>query len=142
MHTSYICIINEHVLRNKRCLILPHFKCEQNLWSKLWLVELNVSIKWTIVKKNGLLTFFQIFYFIFSRTNKYIQFCNYLRMSKWWQKFHFWVNYPFKNTHTVVPVLTIEGALWNTVYTHKHFLSAKPTPWGLGAFLGLYCQTC
>ncbi len=41
-------------------------------------------------------TFFKISSFVFSRTNQFIQVCNYLRVSKWWQNFHFWVNYPFK----------------------------------------------
>ncbi len=34
--------------------------------------------------------------FVFSRTNKFIQVWNYLRVRKWWQNFLFWVNYPFK----------------------------------------------
>ncbi len=42
-------------------------------------------------------TFFKISSFVFSRTNTFIQVWNYLRVSKWWQNFHFWVNYPFKN---------------------------------------------
>ncbi len=33
---------------------------------------------------------------MFSRTKTLIQVWNYLRVSKWWQNFHFWVNYPFK----------------------------------------------
>ncbi len=32
---------------------------------------------------------------MFSRTKKWIQVWNYSRGSKWWQSFHFWVNYPF-----------------------------------------------
>ncbi len=34
--------------------------------------------------------------FVFSRTKTCIQVWNYLRVSKWWQNFHFSVNYPFK----------------------------------------------
>ncbi len=41
-------------------------------------------------------TFFRISSFVFSRTKTFIQVWNYLRVSKWWQNFHFWVNYPFK----------------------------------------------
>ncbi len=41
--------------------------------------------------------FFRISSFVFSRTNKFMQVWNYLRMSKRWQNFHFWVNYPFKD---------------------------------------------
>ncbi len=40
-------------------------------------------------------SFFRISSFVFSRTNTFIQVWNYLRVSKWWQNFHFWVNYPF-----------------------------------------------
>ncbi len=42
-------------------------------------------------------TFFRISSFVFSRTKTFIQVWNYLRVSKWWQNFHFWVNYPFKS---------------------------------------------
>ncbi len=41
-------------------------------------------------------TFFRISSFVFSRIKTFIQVWNYLRVSKWWQNFHFWVNYPFK----------------------------------------------
>ncbi len=41
--------------------------------------------------------FFKISSFVFSRTKKFIQVWNDLRVSKWWQKLHFWVNYPFKS---------------------------------------------
>ncbi len=41
-------------------------------------------------------TFFRISSFVFCRTKTFIQDWNYLRVSKWWQHFHFWVNYPFK----------------------------------------------
>ncbi len=32
-----------------------------------------------------------------NRAKKFIQVWNYLRVSKWWQNFYFWVNYPFNN---------------------------------------------
>ncbi len=41
-------------------------------------------------------TFFKISSFVFSRTNTFIQVWIYLRVSKWWQNFHFWVYCPFK----------------------------------------------
>ncbi len=47
-------------------------------------------------KTAWLQTFFRISSFVFGRTNTFIQVWNYLRLSKWWQNFHFWVNYPFK----------------------------------------------
>ncbi len=45
-------------------------------------------------KTAWLQAFFKISSFVFGRTK--IQVWNYLRVSKWWQNFHFWVNYPFK----------------------------------------------
>ncbi len=46
-------------------------------------------------KTAWLQTFFRISSFVF-RTNTFIQVWIYLRVNKWWQNFHFWVNYPFK----------------------------------------------
>ncbi len=46
-------------------------------------------------KTAWLQTFFKISSFVFGRTKKFIQVWDYLRVSKWWQNFHFWVNYPF-----------------------------------------------
>ncbi len=53
-------------------------------------------------------TFFKISSFVFSRTKTFIQVWNYLRVSKWWQNFHFWVNYPFKvrSRHMVTTIIT------------------------------------
>ncbi len=48
-------------------------------------------------KTAWLQTFFKISSFVFGRTKTFIQVWNYLRVSKWWQNFHFWVNYPFKS---------------------------------------------
>ncbi len=42
-------------------------------------------------------SFFKISSFVFSRTNTFIQVWIYLRMSKWWQDFHFWVHCPFNS---------------------------------------------
>jgi len=39
-------------------------------------------------------SFFKIYSFVFSRRKKLIQVCNNLRVSKWWQNFNFWVEYP------------------------------------------------
>ncbi len=40
-------------------------------------------------KTAWLQTLFKISSFVFSRTKKFIQVWNYLRVSKWWQNFHF-----------------------------------------------------
>ncbi len=47
-------------------------------------------------KTAWLQTFLKISSFVFSRTKTFIQVWNYLRESKWWQDYHFWVTYPFK----------------------------------------------
>ncbi len=47
-------------------------------------------------KTAWLQTFFKISSFVFCWTKKLIQVWSYLRVSKWWQIFRFWVNYPFK----------------------------------------------
>ncbi len=46
-------------------------------------------------KTTLLQTFFKISSSVFGRTKKCIQVWNYMRVSKWWQHFNFWVNYPF-----------------------------------------------
>ncbi len=38
---------------------------------------------------------------MFSRTKTFIQVWNFLRVSKWWQNFIFWVNYPFKRNYWI-----------------------------------------
>ncbi len=48
-------------------------------------------------KTAWLQTFFKISSFVFGRAKKFIQGWNYLRVSKWWQNFYFWVNYPFND---------------------------------------------
>ncbi len=48
-------------------------------------------------KTAWLQSFFKISSFVFGRTKTFIKVWNYLRVSKWWQNFHFWVNYPFKS---------------------------------------------
>ncbi len=58
-------------------------------------------------------TFFRISSFVFSRTKKFIKVWNYLRMSKWWQNFHFWVNYPFKSLGYICSIAK------NTLYGSK-----------------------
>ncbi len=72
-------------------------------------------------------TFFRISSFVFSRTKTFIQVWNYLRVSKWWQNFHFWVNYPFKrntvqcispikcaNLHTLTEIKSKQAELFMT----------------------------
>ncbi len=56
-------------------------------------------------KTAWLQTFFKISSFVFGRTKTFIQVWNYLGVSKWWQKFHFWVNYPFNVSYMCLIVL-------------------------------------
>ncbi len=53
---------------------------------------------WLSLNKNGW-KFFKISYFVFHRRKKAIQVWNDM-VSKWWQNFHFWVNYIFKSSET------------------------------------------
>ncbi len=51
----------------------------------------------SMMPQNSLVTnFLQNIFLCVQQTKKFIQVWNYLRVSKWWQHFHFWVNYPFK----------------------------------------------
>ncbi len=43
----------------------------------------------------GISKFFKISSFVFSIRKKLIPVWNDMRMNKWWQHFHFWVNYFF-----------------------------------------------
>ncbi len=63
-------------------------------------------------------TFLKIHSFVFTRTNKFIQVWNYFRVSKWWQNFHFWVNYPFKR------VLLISAPYLYRTFAFSHLADA------------------
>ncbi len=52
--------------------------------------------------------------FVFSRTKTFIQAWNYLRVSKLWQNFHFWVNYPFKLGERSCSPVTV-----NIIHPHR-----------------------
>ncbi len=54
----------------------------------------------SMVPQNSLVTnfLFRIYFFVFSRINKWIQVWNYMKVSKWWQNSNYWVNYPFNHT--------------------------------------------
>ncbi len=47
-------------------------------------------------------TFFKISSLVFSRTKKFIQVWNYLRVSKWWQNFHFGWTIPLEVKDKVI----------------------------------------
>ncbi len=78
-------------------------------------------------KTAWLQTFFKISSFVFGRTKTFIQAWNYLRVSKWWQNFHFWVNYPFKlcvpfnaQYHKILRCRWVRAQYW----THTEYLAA------------------
>ncbi len=93
----------------------------------------------SIVPQNSWLqTFFRISSFVFGRTKKFIQIWNYLRVSKWWQNFHFWVNYPFNLFGVVLSRYqhfciayqyqlksTVLGTNFGTKAKHKNMLIKK-----------------
>ncbi len=93
----------------------------------------------SIVPQNSWLqTFFRISSFVFGRTKKFIQVWNYLRVSKWWQNFHFWVNYPFNVFGVVLSRYqnfciayqyqlksTVLGTNFGTKAKHKNMLIKK-----------------
>ncbi len=94
-------------------------------------------------KTAWLQTFFKISSFVFSRTKKFIQDWIYLRMSKWWQDFHFWVNYPFKKhakqCFLIIQKLTVVSG-FHVSWVHSigiivfllcklYFLSPYPKPY-------------
>ncbi len=72
----------------------------EQFWGTIDFHSIFSFLQWkSMVPQNSLLqTFFKISSFVFGRTNKFIEVCNYLRVSKWWQNFHFWVNYPFNKS--------------------------------------------
>ncbi len=70
----------------------------KGIYSEEWGKQSSIfSYYWSqwFPKTAWLQTFFRISSFVF-RTNTFIPVWIYLRMSTWWQHFHFWVNYPFK----------------------------------------------
>ncbi len=73
-------------------------------------------------KTARLQTFFKISSFVYGRTKKFIQVWNHLRVRKWWQNFHFWVNYPFKARRDTAAV---------TGHAHLHIFRANNITWNL-----------
>jgi len=66
-------------------------------------------------------SFFKISSFVFNRRKKLIQvICNKLRVSKWWQNFHYWVEYPFNSVLTVLNNSLIHR-LWITYIVNYIF---------------------
>jgi len=89
---------------------------EDNVQPNNWCTPLTSTV-WSGEKYNRsqwgpttvwLPTFFKISSFAFNRRQKFIQVWSNLRLSKWWQRFHFWVN--FKN---VPPIYTIQENISN-----------------------------
>ncbi len=84
-------------------------------------------------------TFFRISSFVFSRTKKFLQVWNKLRVSKWWQNFYFWVNYPFKLDFHTMEMDWVSADSWEgrscanprlphwSVFTFQIF-SLRPSP--------------
>ncbi len=76
-------------------------------------------------KTDWLQTFFRISSFVFGRTKKFIQVWNYLRVSKLWQNFHFWVNYPFNERCINIVSKFCEHSLLAGLKTHINMLNSS-----------------
>ncbi len=67
-----------------------------------------------------------------------MQVWNYLRVSKWWQNFHFWVNYPFNSRNVTINREPVENPF---IYvTIQIGWDAKQIAIQLGA--GVYMNVC
>ncbi len=90
-------------------------------------------------KTAWLQTFFKITSFVFSRTKKFIQVWNYLRVSKWWQNFNFWVNYPFKTHCSANFISNLFQHTWPDI-----FFKWSWRPWltGSGVFDRVVAKLC
>ncbi len=94
--------MNAFVLLNTKKNILKNVKTEQ-FWGTIDFhsIYFSMSSQWCI-NTAWLQTFFRISSFVFSRTKTFIQVWNYLRVSKWWYNFYFWVNYPFNSLFKII----------------------------------------
>ncbi len=63
---------------------------------------------------------FRIYFFVFSRINKQIQVWNYMKVSKWWQNFNYWVNYPFNHTSLYFNINWIEPRMILKVFRFRN----------------------
>ncbi len=72
----------------KDASVFLHPQCKSMV---VWRMNQCSNVVWTSV-------LFTIFYFVFFQRYKCMQLCNDMRVSKWWQNFHFRVKYPF-NMH-------------------------------------------
>ncbi len=70
---------------------------------------------------------FKISSFVFNIKKRLIQVWNDMRVSKWWQNFHFWVNYSFK-----VSLSTLTSVVLDHIYGQKAFFKISREPYILG----------
>ncbi len=110
-NVQQISVLKQWVIHSLICLKSTFLFCWQTcLWcilfnefiasaaeidSAAFMSNLRVQCIWPMPKTAWLQTFFKISSFVFGRTKKFIQVWNYLRVNKWWQNFHFGVNYHF-----------------------------------------------
>ncbi len=72
--------------------------------------QINYGSQW-LLSTFWLPTFFKISSFVFNWRKKLIQVWLNSRVSKWWQKYHFWVNYPFKTSLRWFDYLSWQGLI-------------------------------
>lgn len=81
-------------------------------WAALKRTERGCASSPQCPRNAWLQTFFQIPFVWFNRTTKWIQHWNNSRLSKWWENFNFWVNYPNNSCSAVTQIIAIIIALY------------------------------
>ncbi len=79
----------------------------------------NVGIQTTLEPIDfNYMRFLKISYFMLDRRKKVIEFCNNMRVSKWWRIFYFWANSYFKfYKHLIVTVYLCTSVIRTRVFT-------------------------
>ncbi len=96
----------------------------EQFWGTIDIHSIYFFLLWkSMVPQNSLVTnFFKISSFVFSRTKTFIQVWNYLRVSKWWQNFNFWVNYPFNvSIYYLKPLNASVKQSWTLLFVINRF---------------------
>ncbi len=82
-------------------------------------------------KTARLQTSFRISSCVFSWTKTFKQVLNYLRVSKWWQNFHFWENYPYNVQILLEPLYTtkVSTVIFINTSVTTVIMSTEFSPW-------------
>ncbi len=80
-------------------------------------------------KTDRLQTSFKISSFVFSRTKTFIQVWNYLRVSKWWQNFHFWEKYNVQILLEPLYTTKVSTVIFSNTSVTTVIMSTEFSPW-------------